>query len=89
MWSYQPLGPPLDGSLAFVTAKLAGNGSAPPVLEVVTMIPFLPDEQAPALQPSLFAIGTVTRVFPNDKSFLLSGQEYIVCSKFSSTLCRC
>ena len=63
IWSYQPTGAPLDGTLTFVTAKLSENGSAPPVLEVIDMMPFQDDEQPPPIQPSIFAIGTVTRSF--------------------------
>ena len=70
IWSYQPTGAPPDGTLAFVTAKLSGNGSAPPVLEVINMTPFQDNEQPPPIQPSIFAIDAVTRVFPNDKCFI-------------------
>jgi hypothetical protein len=82
IWSYQSTGAPPEGTLAFVTAKLSGSGSASPVLEVINMTSFQDDEQPPPIQPSIFAIGTVTRVFPNDKCFILSGQEYIVCFQF-------
>lgn len=82
IWSYQPAGAPANGTLAFVTAKLSGNGSSSPVLEVISMTPFLDDDLPPPIQPSIFAIGTVTKVFPNDKCFILSGQEYIVCLQF-------
>jgi hypothetical protein len=36
------------------------------------------DGQPPPPQPILFAIGTVTKVFSNERAFILSGQEYIV-----------
>ena len=83
IWSYRSTGASPDGTLAFVTAKLSGNGSAPPVLEVINMTPFEDDDHPLPLQPSIFAIGTVTRVFSNEKSFILSGQEYIVSFQFS------
>jgi hypothetical protein len=79
IWSYQPTGLSPDGILAFVTARLSRNGTAPPVLEVTNMTPFQDNDHLPPVQPSIFAIGTVTKTFPSDKSFILSGQEFIVC----------
>jgi hypothetical protein len=77
--SYQPTGALPDGTLAFVVAKLSGDGTSIPMLEVVNMTPFHGDDnQLPPFQSSIFAIGTVTRVFSDEKSFLLAGQEFIV-----------
>ena len=80
MWSYQPTGALPDGMLAFVVAKLSGDGTSPPLLEAINIVP-LEDVTTP-FQPNLFAIGTVTKVRQNEKSFILSGQEYIASSFF-------
>jgi len=80
IWSYQPTGASPDGTLAFVTAKLSGDGTSTPIMEVINMTPLGEgDDQPQPFQSTLFAIGTVTKVFANEKSFTLSGQEFIVC----------